>query len=89
MADVEAMFNQVRTYEYHHDAISYLWNNAAGEVIHYMMTSHIFGVVWCATCFFDGPALISPIIVMGKMKPPDSNHNGMERWRGSVQRIDN
>ena len=41
MADVEAMFNQVETYEYDHDVINYLWKNASGEVVHYRMKSHI------------------------------------------------
>ena len=79
MADVEAMFNQAETYEYDHDVINYIWKNASGEVVHYRMTSHIFGVVWCVACVFDTLSLISPIIVNGKMKPPDSNYNRMEK----------
>ena len=79
MADVEAIFNQAETYEYDHNVINFLWKNASGEVVHYRMKSHIFGVVWCVTCVFDTLTLISPIIVNGKLKPPDSNYNGMEK----------
>ena len=63
MADVEAMFHQAEPYEYDHDIINYLWKNASGEVVHYRMKSHIFGVVLCVTCVLYTLTLISPIIV--------------------------
>ena len=49
MADIEAMYNQVRIPVYDRDALRFLWCNGKGDVVHYRMTSHLFGGVWCAS----------------------------------------
>ena len=48
MADVEAMYYQVRVPEYDRDALRFLWYGEDGEIKYYRMTSHVFGGVWCA-----------------------------------------
>ena len=47
-ADVEAMYNQVRVPKSDRDALRFLWMND-NEVVHYRMTSHLFGGKWCAS----------------------------------------
>ena len=49
-ADVEAMYNQVRVPKSDRDALRFLWMND-DEVVHYRMTSHLFGGKWCASSF--------------------------------------
>lgn len=48
MADVEAMYFQVRVPQSDRDALRFLWFDSSGNTQHYRMTSHIFGGVWCA-----------------------------------------
>ena len=47
-ADVEAMYNQVNVPKSARDALRFLWMND-GEVVHYSMTSHLFGGECCAS----------------------------------------
>ena len=49
MADVEAMYYQVRVPEGDRDALRFLWYDENGEIAHYRMTSHVFGGIWCAS----------------------------------------
>ena len=49
MADVEAMYNQVRVPCKDRDSLRFLWIDENQEVQHYRMTSHLFGGVWCAS----------------------------------------
>ena len=48
MADVEAMYYQVRVKVRDRDALRFLWIDSDGEVVEYRMKAHIFGGVWCA-----------------------------------------
>ena len=48
MADVEAMYHQVKITLKDRDVLRFLWIDDSGEVKHYRMTSHLFGGVWCA-----------------------------------------
>ena len=48
MADVEAMYYQVRVKVKDRDALRFLWIDSGGEVVQYRMKAHIFGGVWCA-----------------------------------------
>ena len=48
MADIEAMYYQVKIPEHDRDALRFLWYDNCGNVVHYRMTSHVFGGVWCA-----------------------------------------
>ena len=47
-ADIEAMYNQVKIPEADRDALRFLWYEG-DNVMHYRMTSHLFGGVWCAS----------------------------------------
>ena len=47
-ADVEAMYNQIRIPVSDRDALRFLWLRD-GKIVHYRMTSHLFGGVWCAS----------------------------------------
>ena len=48
MSDIEAMYYQVRVPEDDRDALRFLWFDDDGSLIHYRMTCHVFGGVWCA-----------------------------------------
>ena len=48
IADIEAMHNQVKIPNKDKDALRFLWIKD-DEVVHYRMTSHLFGGVWCAS----------------------------------------
>ena len=48
MADVEAMYYQVRVKVSDRDALRFLWIDSSGKVVEYRMNAHIFGGVWCA-----------------------------------------
>ena len=47
MADVEAMFYQVRVTEKDRDALRFLWHDEEGNEVTFRMKVHIFGGVWC------------------------------------------
>ena len=47
-ADVEAMYYQVCVPEEDRDALRFLWVDSGGNVVHYRMTRHVFGGIWCA-----------------------------------------
>ena len=47
IADIEAMYLQVRVPENDRNALRFLWYDG-GRVVEYRMTSHLFGGVWCA-----------------------------------------
>ena len=49
MADVEAMYNQVKIPLYDRDALRFLWYDGSGNIAHYRMTSHLFGGIWCSS----------------------------------------
>ena len=49
MADIEAMYHQIKIPDYDRDALRFLWYNSENEVQQYRMTSHVFGGVWCAS----------------------------------------
>jgi len=46
MGDIEKMYYQVRVSESDRNYLRFLWIDDAGDVIHYRMTSHVFGGVW-------------------------------------------
>ena len=48
MADVEAMYYQVKVAEADRDALRFLWFDEVGGVVTYRMNAHVFGGVWCA-----------------------------------------
>jgi len=48
MADIEAMYNQVRIPHKDRDALRFLWVDEQGKVEEFRMTSHLFGGIWCA-----------------------------------------
>ena len=48
MADVEAMYYQVRVESDDRDVLRFLWYDCDGNVVQYRMTSHVFGGIWCA-----------------------------------------
>ena len=48
MADIVAMYNQVRVPPNDRDALRFLWMKDGG-IQHYRMTSHLFGGVWCSS----------------------------------------
>ena len=48
MADIKAMYNQVRVPLSDRDALRFLWIRN-DDIIHYRMTSHLFSGVWCSS----------------------------------------
>ena len=48
MGDIEAMYNQVKISIKDRDALRFIWFKD-DEIIHYRMTFHLFGGVWCAS----------------------------------------
>ena len=48
MADIKTMYNQVKIPNKDKDALRFLWIKD-DEMVHYKMTSHLFGRVWCAS----------------------------------------
>lgn len=46
--DIEAMYNQIAIPSKDRDALRFLWFGVDGELVHYRMTRHLFGGVWCA-----------------------------------------
>ena len=48
MADVEAMYLQVKIPPKDRNALRFLWD-VNGQTRHFRMTSHLFGGVWCAS----------------------------------------
>ena len=48
MADIEAMYYQVKIPEEQRNALRFLWYQE-GELRHYRMTGHVFGGIWCAS----------------------------------------
>ena len=49
MGDVESMYYQVKIPERDRNALRFLWYDDQGEIVHYRMTGHVFGGVWCAS----------------------------------------
>ncbi|XP_068209141.1 uncharacterized protein [Palaemon carinicauda] len=52
-ADIEAMYYQVVILKEDSDALRFIWLNNAGEIVHYRMTRHVFGGVWCSSSSAD------------------------------------
>ena len=53
MADVEAMFHQVRVAPNDRDTLRFLWwqdGDITKPIVTYRMTSHLFGGVWSPSC---------------------------------------
>lgn len=49
MADVESMYHQVLIPPEDQDALRFLWHDGVGDIVHFRMTRHIFGGVWCSS----------------------------------------
>jgi len=49
MADVEAMYYQVRIPIKDRDALRFLWFDLDGRILQYRMTCHVFGGTWCSS----------------------------------------
>ena len=53
MADIEAMFHQIKVYPQHRDALRFLWwhdGDLTRKPLSYRMTVHPFGGVWSPSC---------------------------------------
>jgi hypothetical protein len=48
-SDIEAMYNQVYVPEKDRDYLRFLWFDDQDRIIHYRMTRHLFGGVWCSS----------------------------------------
>jgi transposase InsO family protein len=48
-ADIESMYYQVVVPVEDRDALRFLWFDPAGNVVHYRMTRHLFGGIWCSS----------------------------------------
>ena len=49
MSDIEAMYNQVVVPVKDRDFLRFLWFDDQGNEVHYRMTRHLFGGVWCSS----------------------------------------
>ena len=49
LADIEAIYNQVKVPVYDRDAPRFLWCDKQDYIRHLRMTSHMFGGVWCSS----------------------------------------
>ena len=47
-ADIEAMYNQILIPVKERDALRFLWFDKDGKIVHYRMTRHLFGGIWCS-----------------------------------------
>ncbi|XP_068207466.1 uncharacterized protein [Palaemon carinicauda] len=74
IADIEAMYYQVVIPKKDRDALRFIWFNDAGEIVHYRMTRHVFGGVWCSSssAYALGRVLVDevyvPLLVSGTIK---------------------
>ena len=48
-ADVQAMYYQVKIPPEQRDSLRFLWYDSSGTLVHYRMTGHVFGGIWCSS----------------------------------------
>ena len=48
-ADIEAIYHQVLIPIVDRNALRFLWYDSNGRLVHFRMTRHVFGGVWCAS----------------------------------------